>query len=62
MDYLASTTSGGFDQTVLLKKLTDFEVGWQVQNWGMNEGEEWHPTGNLLDILGTVKTKWGSIL
>jgi len=58
---LASTTFGEFDQSVLGQRLLDFELSWQLQKWGLNEGEEWTPTGNLLDILGTIKTKWGDI-
>ena len=62
MDYLASTASGGtFNQSVLAGRLETFEMGWQTERWGTNEGEEWGATGNLFDILGTVKRKWSDI-
>lgn len=61
MDYLASTTTATFNQTALVENITIFELQWQLEKWGLNEGENWSPTGNLLDILGNVKTKWGDI-
>jgi len=45
----------------LAGRLETFEIGWQTGTWGMNEGEEWSATGDLLDVLGTVKSKWGDI-
>jgi hypothetical protein len=59
---LASTTSGGFDQGVLSERLSTFELSWQLEKWGVNEGEEWFAKGNLLEILRRIKTKWGYIL
>jgi alpha-N-acetylglucosaminidase len=63
VDYLATTASSpaGFNETVLAGRLETFEIGWQTETWGMNEGEEWSVTGDLLDVLGTVKSKWGDI-
>jgi hypothetical protein len=44
----------------LTHKLDAFEIQWQLGTWGMHDGEEWEVTGNLLDILGHIKRKWGS--
>jgi hypothetical protein len=61
VDYLSSTILDGFNRDVLEQQLLDFELSWQLQKWGMNDGEEWCPTGNLLDILSNVNAKWGDI-
>jgi hypothetical protein len=42
--------------------MNDFELWWQNGTWGLQEGEEWDVTGDLFDILGTIKTKWANIL
>jgi len=62
VDYLASTAPANFNATELEQQLLSFEEGWQVGKWGMNEGELWTASGNLLDILGNIKSKWGKIL
>ena len=61
MDYLASTTAATFNESVLAEKILTFELKWQLEKWGLNEGEKWSPSGNLLDILVIVKTKWKDI-
>jgi hypothetical protein len=61
VDYLGSTASGGFNQSALTEKLNGFEINWQLGTWGLNIGEEWSATGNLLDILGEIKEKWGDL-
>jgi len=37
-------------------------MGWQVKRWGESEGEEWSATGDLLNVLGEVYTKWKDVL
>jgi chaperone required for assembly of F1-ATPase len=61
VDYLASTTTATFNQTALVEKITTFELQWQLEKWGSNDGEKWNPTGNLVDILMDIKAKWGDI-
>jgi hypothetical protein len=61
VDYLSSTASGGFNQSALTQKLSDFELNWQLGTWGLNSGEAWSATGNLWDILGEIKEKWGDL-
>jgi hypothetical protein len=61
VDYLSTTASGGFDQSALTEKLNAFELNWQLGTWGLNTGEEWTATGNLWDILGAIKEKWGDL-
>ena len=62
VDYLASTTTSTFNESTLEQKLLAFELQWQEEKWGSNEDENWSSTGDLLNILGDVKTKWGDIL
>jgi hypothetical protein len=60
--YLSETLHGGFNSEYLANALLAFEYEWQLNTWGTNTGEGWSPTGDLFDILMTVKTKWGYIL
>ena len=62
VDYLASTPPENFNATDLGQRLLTFEEGWQVGKWGINEGEAWSASGNLLDILGNIEAKWGKLL
>jgi alpha-N-acetylglucosaminidase len=62
VDYLASTTPQNANDKTLGAQLLQFEESWQTGRWGENAGETWSATGNLLDILGNIKSKWGDIL
>jgi hypothetical protein len=59
---LASTTPQKANDTALAAQLLQFEESWQTGRWGENAGETWSATGNLLDILENIKSKWGDIL
>jgi len=49
---------GGFNQSALSEKLSDFENQWQWQTWGDNVGQIWSAEGNLEDILGNIRETW----
>jgi len=49
---------GGFNQSALSEKLSDFENQWQWQTWGDNVGQIWSAEGNLGDILGDIRETW----
>jgi len=56
VDYLDDTIAGGYQQSVLEERLSQFELAWQLERW-----EEDHQNQDLITLLCTIREKWDEI-